>query len=177
MQPQGLDSLDHRLAIAEGQGLQQAKHIAAIDTAQHQAHAGFLELPRTEGNRLIGQAQRIAHGAACCAGQQAQRLCICLHPFSQQHLLQMFANRLGRHRTQVELQAAGEHRHRNLLRVGGGEHKFQVVWRLLQGLEHGIESRAAEHVHFVDHEHLEAPLHRFVDRLLQQRLYLVNAAV
>jgi hypothetical protein len=32
-------------------------------------------------------------------------------------------------------------------------------------------------VHFVDHEDLEAPLHRLVDRLLQQGLHLVHAAV
>ena len=34
-----------------------------------------------------------------------------------------------------------------------------------------------EHVHLVDHEDLEAPLHRLVDRLLQQRLYFVDTPV
>ncbi len=36
---------------------------------------------------------------------------------------------------------------------------------------------SGQHVHFVDHEDLEAALHRLVDRLLEQRLHLVDAAV
>jgi hypothetical protein len=46
-----------------------------------------------------------------------------------------------------------------------------------QRLEHRVERVPGEHVHLVDHEDLEAALHRLVDRLLQQRLDLVHAAV
>ena len=89
----------------------------------------------------------------------------------------MFVNRLRRHGPQIELQAAREHRYRHFLRVGGGKDEFQVLGRLLQRLEHGVESRGGEHMDFVDHEDLEAPLHGLVHRLFQQALHLVHAAV
>jgi hypothetical protein len=63
------------------------------------------------------------------------------------------------------------------LRVGGGQHKFQILGWLFQRLQHGVERRVGEHVHLVDHEDLKAPLHRLVDRLLQQGLHLVHTAV
>jgi len=86
-------------------------------------------------------------------------------------------HRLGRHRPQVELQAAREHRDRDFLRVGRGQHELEVFGGLFQRLEHRVERGVREHVHFVDHEDLEAALHRFVDRLLQQTLDFVHAPV
>ena len=32
-------------------------------------------------------------------------------------------------------------------------------------------------MHLIDHEDLEAPLHRFIDRLLQQSLHLIHAPI
>ena len=81
------------------------------------------------------------------------------------------------HRAQVELQAAREHCDRHFLRISRGEDEFEVFGRLFQRFEHGVKSRVREHVHLIDHEDLEAPLHRFVDRLLQQALHFVYATV
>ena len=83
----------------------------------------------------------------------------------------------GRHGPQVELQTARQHRDRHFLGIGGGQHELEVFGRLFQGFQHGIESRVGEHVHFVNHEHLETTLHRLVNRLLQKLLHLVDAAV
>ena len=102
---------------------------------------------------------------------------ICRNLLGLQHVLQMLEHRFRHHGTQVELQAAAQHRHRHLLRIGGGQYEFQVFRRLFQRLEHGVERRVGQHVHFVDHEDLEAPLHRLVDGLLEQPLNLVHAAV
>ena len=163
--------------IALRQRVDELEHIGLVHAAEHLAHHGLIQPPRTKGNRLVGQAQRIAHGAARRARQQTQGPGVCRNPLGGQNRLQMFTYGLGRHRAQAELQAAREHRDRHLLRVGGGQHKFEIVRRLFQGLEHGVERMAGEHVHLVDHEDLEAPLHRLVDRLLQQGLHLVDAAV
>ena len=151
--------------------------MAAIDRTQHLAHGGFVQLAIAKGNSLVGQAQGIAHGATGGAGQQAQGLHFGGYRLRLQHLLQMLQHRLGGHGAQVELQAAREHRHGHLLRVGRGQHKFEVLRRLLQGLEHGVKRRVRQHVHLVDHEDLEAPLHRLVSRLLQQRLHFVHTPV
>ena len=106
-----------------------------------------------------------------------QRARLKAHPLLRQHLRQVGVDGLGGHGAQIELQTAREHRDRHLLRVGGGQHELEVLGRLLERLEHGVERRVREHVHFVDHEDLEAPLDRFVDRLLKQLLNLVHASV
>ena len=99
------------------------------------------------------------------------------HPFGFQDMHQVIDQHRRRHGPQIELQTARQHSDRHFLRIGGGEHKFEVIGRLLQGLQHGIERRVGEHVHLVDHEHLEAALNRFVNRLLQQGLNLIHTPV
>ncbi len=83
----------------------------------------------------------------------------------------------GRHLLQIELQAARQHRDRNLLRVGGGEDELDVAWRLFQRLQHRVEGVVGQHMHFVDHVDLEASDRRRVDRLVEQLGHLVDAAV
>ena len=51
---------------------------------------------------------------------------------------------------EVELQAARQHRHRQLLRVGGREQELHVLRRLFQRLQQRVERRLRQHVHFVD---------------------------
>ena len=94
-----------------------------------------------------------------------------------QNLLQVRGNGLRHHGAQIELQAAAQNGDGDFLRVGCGEHEFEVFGRLFQRLQHGVKRRVGEHVHLVDHEDLEAPLHRLVHRLLQQALHLVHPAV
>ena len=151
--------------------------MTAVHTAQHQAHSGLLQLATAKSNCLIGQRQGVTHGATCSTRQQAQRLVVCGHVFLGQHSRQVLQHRFGRHGAQVELQAAAEHRYRYFLRIGRGQHKLEIFRRLFQRLQHGVECGVCEHVHFVDHEDLEAPLHGLVDRLLQQALHLIDAAI
>ena len=84
---QGLHGLNHRLAIAHRQRVNQAKHIGAVHAAKHLAHRGFRQLAGTKGNGLVGQAQGVAHGAPRAPGQQAQGLGVCRHVFGVEHLL------------------------------------------------------------------------------------------
>ena len=100
-----------------------------------------------------------------------------LHLFVGQHLRQVLNDGLRGHGAQIELQTTRQHSDRYFVRVGGGQHKFQIFRRLFQGFEHGIERGVAEHVHLVNHEDFEAPLHRFVSGLLEQLLNLINTAV
>jgi hypothetical protein len=82
-----------------------------------------------------------------------------------------------RHRPQVELQAAAQHRGQHLLGVGGGQHELQVLGRLFQRLQQGIEGVLGQLVRLVDHEDLEAADAGLVGRALDQVLDLVLAAV
>ena len=92
-------------------------------------------------------------------------------------MTQVVQHRLGGHGSQVELQAARQHRDRHFLRVRGGQHKFQIFGRLFEGLQHRVERGVGEHVHLVNHEDLEAALHGLVHGLLKQTLHFVHATV
>ena len=78
---------------------------------------------------------------------------------------------------QVELQAARQHRHRDLLRIGRREHELHVLRRLLERLQHRVEGVAREHVHFVDDVDLVAAGGRRVQRVLEQLAHVVDLRV
>jgi len=86
-------------------------------------------------------------------------------------------NQRLRHLLEVELQAARQNGHRNFLRVGGRQDELDVLRRLFERLQHGIERRSREHVHFVDDIDLEATTCRRVHRILEQLAHLVDLGV
>ncbi|MDT4845096.1 hypothetical protein FQZ97_790720 [compost metagenome] len=177
VEAQRIDGVDHRGAVGPRQRVDQAQHIRTVHRAQHLAHRDLLQLATAKGDRLVGERKRVAHGAARGPRDEAQGLGFGGHLLGLQHLHQVLLHRLGRHGSQVELQTARQHRDRHLLRVGRGQHELEVLGRLFQRLQHGVERRVGQHVNLVDHEDLEAALHRLVDRLFQQRLHLVHAPV
>ena len=85
MQAQRISRFHNAAPVAHGQRFDQAKNVAAVHRAQHVAHACFLQLPAAKGNRLVGERERIAHGAARGPRQQAQGLGLERHAFGAQH--------------------------------------------------------------------------------------------
>jgi len=63
------------------------------------------------------------------------------------------------------------------LRIRRGQDEFDVCWRLFQRFQHGIESGARQHVHFVDDVDLEATDGRGVLGILQQLTHAVDLCV
>ena len=78
---------------------------------------------------------------------------------------------------EAELQAARQDRDGNLLWVGGGQHELHIGRWLFEGLEHGIEGMPGEHVHLVDHIHLEAARGGRKTGLFEELLNLSDATV
>ena len=78
---------------------------------------------------------------------------------------------------EVELQATAQHRHQQLLRVGGGEQELDVPRRLFQRFQQRVERRLRQHVHFVDQVDLELAARRHVLRVLDQFADVVHAGV
>ncbi len=99
------------------------------------------------------------------------------HALGGQHLLQVLAHGGRRHRPQVELQAAAQHRGQHLLGVGRRQHELQVVRRLLQRLQQRVEGVLGELVRLVDHEDLVAADAGLVGGALDEVADLVDAAV
>ncbi|VVD92244.1 hypothetical protein PNO31109_01673 [Pandoraea nosoerga] len=157
--------------------VEQAHEHALVDGPKHAAHGRLGERAGRIGDGLIGERERVAHAAARRLGEQAQRLWLVLDALFAENIRQMRHDMARRHLLQVELQAAREHGDWNLLRIGRRQNELDVRGRLLERLEHRVESVPGEHVHFVDHVDLEARVSRRVDRLFQQRRHLVDAAV
>ena len=65
----------------------------------------------------------------------------------------------------------------HLLRFGRGEHEDQVLGRLLDDLEQGVEPRRGDHVGLVDDEDAVARLGRRVERAVTQFAGVVDTAV
>ena len=87
------------------------------------------------------------------------------------------ADQRRRQRLQVELQAARQHGHRNLLRVGRRQHELDVLGRLLERLQHRVERGLRQHVHFVDQVDLVAADRRRVARVVEDLAHVVDAGV
>ena len=81
------------------------------------------------------------------------------------------------HVAQAELEAAREHRHRNLLRVRRRKNELHILGRLLKGLQHRVEGRIGEHVHFVDHVDLVAAFGRRIHGALKKLRHILDGAV
>jgi hypothetical protein len=129
------------------------------------------------GDGLVEQRERIAHAAGSALGDVAQGGRLEGHLLRLEDARQVLDDVALRHLLEVELQAAREHRHRDFLRVGGGKDELDVLGRLLQRLQHGVEGRGGQHVHFVDDVHLEAAARRRVGGVLQQLAHLVDLGV
>jgi len=164
-------------AILGCQRIEQADQIRLVERAQHALHGIQRHFPRSIGNRLISQRQRIAHRTVRTGGQQPQRRRLEADALLPQNIIEVADDMAGRHLLQIELQTARQHRDRNLLRVGGRQYEFHVLGRLFQSLQHGVEGVVGQHVHLVDHIDLEACIARRVHRLFQQLRHLVHTTV
>ena len=94
--------------------------------------------------------------------------------FGVENLAELGFDLRGIETLEVELQATRQHRHRQLLGVGGREQEFDVRRRLFQGLEQCIKAVAREHVHFVDEVHLVTPARRRVRNVVEQFARVVH---
>ena len=102
------------------------------------------------GRTLIQHAERIAHTAfskACekrgCIGRQVKLLLL-------SNLQQIIPQFLCLNSPEAVPLAAGKNRGGNFLQLRRSQDKKQVLWRLLQDLQKGIESAGREHMNFVN---------------------------
>ena len=110
-----------RSTVTGFEGIEDAVEVAAVDHTEHLAHAGFFDAAAAMGNRLIEQGQGIAHAASCRAANQIEGLRLAGHLLGFKHTREVTGDQGRRQILEVELQAARQHRHRNLARVGGGQ--------------------------------------------------------
>ena len=73
--------------------------------------------------------------------------------------------------------ATAEDGGKHLVLLRGGEDEHRIRWRLLQGLEEGIEGPGGEHVHLVYDEDTVMPRCRRHIHLFRQRAHFVDTVV
>ncbi|MCW0438786.1 hypothetical protein NB723_003750 [Xanthomonas sacchari] len=169
--------LQQPLPVGIGQRVQHRPDLGAIDRAQHRPHHVVAQRTAGIGDGLIEQRQAVAQAAVGGLGQLHDRRGIHLDLLGGQDLGHLPLDLLLVQTLEVELQAARQHRHRQLLRVGGGEQELHVLRRLFQGLQQRVERRLGEHVHFVDQVDLELAARGHVLRVLDHFAHVVHAGV
>ncbi len=127
-----------------------------VDAAQHLRDLVVVQGAATIGDRLVQQAQAVAHAAVGGARDALHRRLLRRHRFRGQDLLQVTHDLVRQQAAQVEAQAARQDGDGNLLGVGGGEHELDVRRRLLERLQQRVEAAGRQHVHLVDDVHLVA---------------------
>ena len=136
------------------------------------------DLAAAEGDQLIEQRQR---RRACCHRRPARAAAAPAASnaiSSASRICSMRAADLrDRQALEIELQAARQHRHRQLLRIGGREQELHVRRRLLERLQQRVEGVRRQHVHFVDQVDLVAAARRRVLRVVEQLAHVVDLGV
>ncbi len=164
-----LGDLGHgRGGILPQNGFQQLVQMAVIERPQHRQHAVEAHAAVAVSQRLIGQAQCIAHTAVGGFGQGQQGAWFEGLSLLIQHPFKLLGN-LGLIQTlQMKLQAARENGNGQLLRIRGGQQKLHIGGRLFQGFQQRVEAVARQHVHFIDEVDLEAAAGRTVLHVVEQ---------
>ena len=171
VRPQGgyLGDLGHGgRGILAQYGLQQLVQVVVVEGAQHGQHALQTHAAVAVGQRLIGEAQGIAHAAVGGLGQGQQGAGLERLTFLIQHPFQLLGDLALIQAFEVELQAAGQDGDRELLRIRGGQQELHIGGRLFQGFEQRIEAVARQHVHLIDEVDLEAAAGRAVLHVVEQ---------
>ena len=144
---------------------------------EHRAHGLGRDGAARKGDRLVEKRKGIAHRAPGALGNNAKSRAFGGNPFFLKDMFEMLDDPGGRHVAQAELQASRKHRDRNLLRVRRRKNELHILGRLLKGLQHRIEGRVGEHVHFVDHVDLVAAFGRRIHRALKELRHVFDGAV
>src|ERR1019366_1684576 len=121
------------------QQLRQLHDLVAPHGAEHRTRVGLERLAIAVRQQLIEQRQRITQAAVAAMREQLYRRWLELNVLRPQNLLQSRTDQGHRQSLEIELQAAREHRDRQLLRVGSREQELHMRRRLLERLEQRVE--------------------------------------
>ena len=129
------------------------------------------------GDELIEQRQGVAWRAAAGPHHQRKHAGFGLHPFLDAELFDVLEHRRGSDQAEGIVVGARADRADDLFGLGGGEDELDVLRRLLDELEQGVEALRGHHVRLVEDEDLEAVARGGEDRALAQIAGVVDTVV
>ena len=155
------------LTQESGVGVSQKGHRAFV------AHRGFFR----PGDELIEQRQRVSHAATARAHDEGKHPRLDRHPLGLAELLHIVEHLRGGHEAKRIVVRAGTDGTDHLVGLGGRENELDVLWRLFDDLEQGVEPLRRHHVSLVEDENLEAIAGRGEHRTLAQIAGVVDPVV
>ena len=164
----GFDQTEQASGIPGHQGIEHLEHRPPRHRAQHRRHCRFGKLAAAMDDGLIHQAEPVAQGSIRRPRQRLDGIGLEDDGLMVEDVLHLAANLLGGQPLEIELQAAGQHRDRNLLRIGRCQQKLDMRRGFFQGFEEGIEAVRGQHVHLVDDIDLVASLGGGIQHVVQQ---------
>ena len=126
---------------------------------------------------LVEEAHAVAQGSICQAGEEAAGAGIQVDVLLVGDIVEPPGDVLGQKPPEGKPLAAGEDGGGHLLKLRGGQDEDQMLRRLLDDLQKGVEGRHGEHVHLVDDIDPAGDLRGGVDRVVPEDAHLVDAVV
>ena len=129
------------------------------------------------GRALVQQADAVPQRPVGQPGQDPARLRLEVDALLVGDVAQPGGDVLRQQPPEGEALAAGEDRGRDLVQLRGGQDKDQMLRRLLDDLEQGVEGRRREHMDLVDDVDPLLDLRRGIDGVVPQCADVVDAVV
>ena len=141
--------------------------------------AGLVDRHRAlrSGGALVEQAHRIAQTAVCQPRQKRSRIRLELDALLIGDIIQTAHDILRHDAPEGEALAARQDRSRHLMQLRRRQNEQQVLRRLLDDLEQGVERAQREHMHLVDDIHALFDLRRGIDGVVAQSTDAVHAVI
>ena len=129
------------------------------------------------GEELVHDGHRVTHRPGARAYHQGQHAVLDRDRLAPADLREVLAQGAGRHQPEGVVVRTRPDRPDDLLGLGRGEDELQMLRRLLDDLQQGVEARRGDHVGLVDDVDLVAAARRAEERLLAQLTGVVHATV
>ncbi|MBA7565019.1 hypothetical protein ES708_06690 [subsurface metagenome] len=152
-----------------------------IETVFHQPEyrndGGLIHFIRLIGNHLIQQAEAIANTAIGLARQNGKGVLFVRNLLLVENTGQKAGDFRSRNSPEVESLGSAENGLRNFMGICSRQNEFDMLRRLLQGFQQGVESLRRKHVDFIDNIYAVFSGGRRIFYGLPEFPYLINAAV
>ena len=128
-------------------------------------------------HKLVQNGEGIAHGTAACPHGQLQHTRLGLDVLLGADFLQVRPHDLLGNQTEGVMMGPGTDRADDLFRFGGRKDEHDMLWRLFDNLEQGVESLLGDHMGLIEDEYLVPVTHRREARTLPEFPCIIDPVV
>ena len=165
-----------RLGVPPQHAFHQLGGLQIARQAQHLQHGGGID-GAAGGRALVQQGKAVPQGAVRQAAQQLRAVGGQVDALLPGHVGQALRHVLGGDALEGEPLAPGEDGGGHLVQLRGGQDEHQMLRRLLQNFQQGVEGGSGQHVDLVHDVHPLFHIGRGVNGLVPQGTDLVHAVV